>query len=80
MRVGSRSCSTGDDGDGETRPNSRGLRGGCGPTHRRWQTVAAVEEFDEVPSFSVAVGGREASREGRWRRERIMWAWMRGTG
>jgi hypothetical protein len=42
--------------------------------------VAAVEEFDEVPSFSVAVGGREASREGRWRRERITWAWMRGTG
>jgi hypothetical protein len=42
--------------------------------------VAAVEEFDEVPSFSVAVGGWEASREGRWRRERITWAWMRGTG
>jgi hypothetical protein len=42
--------------------------------------MAAVEESDEVPSFSVIVGGREASREGRWRREHVMWAWMRGTG
>jgi hypothetical protein len=28
----------------------------------------------------VAVGGREVSREGRWRRERDTWTWMRGMG
>jgi hypothetical protein len=28
----------------------------------------------------VAVVGWEASREGRWRRERGTWAWTRGTG
>jgi hypothetical protein len=56
-------CSTGEDSDGETRPKSRGLRG-CGPSHRGWRTMAAVEESGGVPSFLVTIGGREASREG----------------
>jgi hypothetical protein len=42
--------------------------------------AVAVEESGGVPSFSVAVGGWEASREGRWRRERGTRAWTRRTG
>jgi hypothetical protein len=34
--VGSASCSTGEDDDGETRPNSRGLRGGGGWPSSPW--------------------------------------------
>jgi hypothetical protein len=61
--VGLGSCSTGKDGNGDTRPNLRGLRG-CGPAHRGWWTAMTVEVSGGVPSFSVAVGGCEASREG----------------
>jgi hypothetical protein len=76
--VESGSCSTGEDGDGETQPNSRGLGGG--PAHRGWRMTAAVEESSGVLSFSVAIDRRKASREGRWRRERVTRAWTRETG